>query len=53
MYDDRTTVETELFELPLEFYLECESIAAELELTVDYLVSEFFVDGSLQLQDFE
>jgi hypothetical protein len=47
------TVETDVYELPLEFYLECEAIASKLELTVDYLIDEFFVDGALQLQDVE
>ena len=47
------TVETDAYELPLEFYLECETIASKLELTVDYLLDEFFVDGSLCLPDLE
>ena len=47
------TVETDAYELPLEFYLECEAIASKLELTVDYLLDEFFVDGALYLPDFE
>jgi predicted DNA-binding ribbon-helix-helix protein len=45
------TVETDVYELPLDFYLECEEIASKLELTVDYLIDEFFVDGELQLQN--
>jgi hypothetical protein len=53
MKEHRTIVETEVYELPLEFYLECEAIASTLELTVDYLIDEFFVDGALQLQDVE
>jgi hypothetical protein len=53
MAKDRTIVETELYELPLDFYLECEAIASALELTVDYLIDEFFVDGALQLHDVE
>jgi hypothetical protein len=47
------TVETDSYELPLDFYLECEEIASKLELTVDYLLDEFFVDGSLCLPDIE
>lgn len=47
------TVETNAYELPLDFYLECEAIASALELTVDYLIDEFFVNGSLQLHDVE
>jgi hypothetical protein len=47
------TVETDAYELPLEFYLECEAIASKLELTVDYLLDEFFVDGALYIPDFE
>ena len=45
------TVETDSYELPLDFYLECEEIASKLELTVDYLIDEFFVDGALCLPD--
>lgn len=45
------TVETEVYELPLDFYLECEAIASKLELTVDYLLDEFFVDGVLYIVD--
>jgi hypothetical protein len=45
------TVETDAYELPLEFYLECEAIASTMELTVDHLLDEFFVDGKLDLTD--
>ena len=47
MFEDRTIVETEGYELPLEFYLKCEWYAAQMELTVDYMLDEFFVDGEL------
>lgn len=40
-------VETEHYELPLDFYLKCEFIAAQLEVTVDYLLDEFYDDGQL------
>ena len=51
MSKDRTIVETELYELPLEFYLKCEYIAAQLEITVDYLLEEFYDDGELIVPD--
>jgi predicted DNA-binding ribbon-helix-helix protein len=44
MAKDRTIVETEYYELPLDFYLKCEYIAAQLEITVDYLLAEFYDD---------
>jgi hypothetical protein len=44
MAKDRTIVETEHYELPLEFYLKCEHVAAKLEITVDYLLDEFYDD---------
>ena len=40
-------VETEQYELPLDFFLKCEFIAAQLEVTVDYLLDEFYDDGQL------
>lgn len=49
---DRTVVETERYELPLEFYLKCEYIAAQLEITVDYLLDEFYDDGQLIVPDY-
>ena len=52
MAKDRTMVETELYELPFEFYLKCEYIAAQLEITVDYLLDEFYDDGVLIVPDF-
>jgi len=47
MAKESTTVETEYYELPLDFYLKCEFIAAQLEITVDYLLDEFYKDGQL------
>jgi predicted DNA-binding ribbon-helix-helix protein len=44
MAKDPTIVETEHYELPLDFYLKCEHIAAKLEITVDYLLDEFYDD---------
>lgn len=44
---NKTMVETNNYELPLEFYLKCEYIAAQLEITVDYLLDEFYDDGQL------
>ena len=45
-------VETEYYELPLDFFLKCEFIAAQLEITVDYLLDEFYDDGELIVPDF-
>ena len=45
-------VETEHYELPLDFYLKCEFIAAQLEITVDYLLDEFYDDGQLIVPSF-
>ena len=47
-----TIVETEHYELPLDFFLKCEFIAAQLEITVDYLLDEFYDDGVLIVPDF-
>ena len=52
MAKDRTIVETEYYELPLDFYLKCEYIAAQLEITVDYLLAEFYDDGELIVPDY-
>ena len=45
-------VETEGYEMSLEVYLKCEYIAAQLEITVDYLLDEFYDDGQLIVPDF-
>ena len=52
MAHHRTMVETDNYELPLDFYLKCEFIAAQLEVTVDYLLDEFYDDGELIVPDF-
>jgi hypothetical protein len=52
MAKESTIVETEYYELPLDFYLKCEFIAAQLEITVDYLLEEFYDDGELIVPDF-
>ena len=52
MSKDSTMVETEYYELPLDFYLKCEFIAAQLEVTVDYLLEEFYDDGELIVPNF-
>ena len=44
MSEDLTMVETEHYEIPLDFYLKCEFIASQLEVTVDYLLDEFYDD---------
>lgn len=45
-------VETDNYELPLDFYLKCEFIASQLEITVDYLLDEFYDDGELIVPDY-
>ena len=45
------TVETEHYELDLDDFLQFEMIAAMMEVTVDYLLDEFFVNGELNLED--
>jgi len=45
------TVETENYVLSVDDFLQFEMIAAMMEVTVDYLLDEFFVDGQLDLQD--
>lgn len=45
-------VETDRYELPLDFFLKCEFIAAQLEITVDYLLDEFYDDGVLIVPDY-
>jgi hypothetical protein len=47
MNNDQTIVETETYEMPLETYLEFEWYAAQMEMTVDYLLDEFFIDDTL------
>ena len=47
MKHSNTVVETEHYELSLDFFLKCEFIAAQLEVTVDYLLDEFYDDGEL------
>ena len=46
------TVETEYYEFPVETYLKFEYIAAQLEITVDYLLDEFYDDGVLIVPDY-
>ena len=45
------TVETEHYVLDVDNFLQFEMIAAMMEVTVDYLLDEFFVDGQLNLED--
>jgi hypothetical protein len=47
MAKDLTIVETEGYEMALEVYLEYEWYAAQLELTVDYFLDEFFIEDTL------
>ena len=45
------TVETEHYELDLDDFLQLEMIAAMMEVTVDYLLDEFCMDGELDMSD--
>ena len=45
------TVETDNYVLDVDDFLQFEMIAAMMEVTVDYLLDEFFVDGELNLED--
>lgn len=45
------TVETENYELDLDDFLQLEMIAAMMEVTVDYLLDEFCMDGELDMSD--
>ena len=45
------TVETDNYVLDVDSFLQFEMIAAMMEVTVDYLLDEFFVDGQLNLED--
>ena len=45
-------VETDYYEFPVETYLKFEYIAAQLEITVDYLLDEFYDDGVLIVPDY-
>ena len=45
------TVETDNYVLDVDDFLQFEMIAAMMEVTVDYLLDEFFVDGQLNLED--
>ncbi len=45
------TVETENYELEIDTFIQLEGIAAVMEITVDYLLDEFAVDGKLNLEE--
>lgn len=47
MAKDPTIVETEGYEIPLETYLMFEWYAAQMEMTVDYLLDEFSINNEL------
>ena len=49
MDESHDIVETEVYEMPLEDYLEYEWYAAQLELTVDYFLDEFLLGDTLVL----
>ena len=45
------TVETEHYEMELDSFLQLEMIASVMEVTVDYLLDEFAIDGQLNLEE--
>jgi len=45
------TVETEYYEIELDKFIQLEGIAAMMEVTVDYLLEEFCVNGELDMSD--
>lgn len=45
------TVETEYYEFEINTFIQLEGIAAVMEITVDYLLDEFAVDGKLNLEE--
>ena len=45
------TVETEHYEMELDSFLQLEMIASVMEVTVDYLLDEFAIDGELNLEE--
>ena len=45
------TVETEHYEMELDSFLQLEMIASVMEVTVDYLLDEFAIDGQLDLEE--
>lgn len=45
------TVETENYELEIDTFIQLEGIAAVMEVTVDYLLDEFAIDGELNLEE--
>ena len=45
------TVETEYYEIELDKFIQLEGIAAKMEVTVDYLLEEFCVNGELDMSD--
>ena len=45
------TVETEHYEMELDSFLQLEMIASVMEVTVDYLLDEFAIDGKLDLEE--
>jgi hypothetical protein len=49
--NDQTIVETEIYEIPLEDYLIYEWYAAQMEVTVDYLLEEFYIGNELIVPD--
>ena len=45
------TVETEHYEMELDSFLQLEMIASVMEVTVDYLLDQFAIDGQLDLEE--
>jgi hypothetical protein len=42
-------VQTENYLIDVDFFEKCEKIASQLELTVDYLLDEFYIDDDLRM----
>ena len=44
-------IETDNYEIPLNFYQKLEWYAEQMEVTVDYVLDEFFVCGCLLIPE--
>lgn len=42
-------IQTEHYFVDHDFFKHCEEIATDLEVPVDYLLDEFFIDGELRM----
>jgi len=44
-------IETDNYEIPVEFYQKLEWYAEQMEVTVDYILDEFFIEGHLLIPE--